>query len=74
MGLPVVQQLQYMLSKPRASRNRNPRGRENQTRSESFVGTEPPTTTALDTMLNSDRSSSQDWLDTVRLWFGILGI
>lgn len=74
MGLLVVQHLQYMLSKPRASRTPNARGREDQTRSESFVGTGLPTTAALDAPLNSNRSSSQDWIDTVRFRFGILGI
>ena len=74
MALLVVRHLQYMLSKPRASRTPLARGREDPIRSESFVGAGFPTTAVLDTPLNSKRSSSQDWIDTVRLRFGVLGI
>ena len=74
MDLLVVQHLQYMLSKPQACRTPDARGCVDQTRSESFVGTELPTTAALDTTLNSNRSSPQDRVDAVRLRFGILGI
>ena len=74
MALLVVRHVQYMLSKPRASRTPHPRGREDQIRSESFVGAGLLTTAILDTPLNSNRSSSQDWIDTVRLRFGIPGI